>query len=94
MCVAGAISLSNVSNEICFVFVAFGLTDCEQKAITRVGTPPLYKHNMASEKITHVAQRQAPFYWQCVLKIGLVVITPLLHPHEGISTGDENKTRW
>lgn len=62
MCVVGAISSSHVSNELCFVSVTFGLTDCEQKAITRAGTPPFYKHNMASEEITQVAQRQAPYF--------------------------------
>lgn len=62
MWVVGAISLSHMSNELCFVSVTFGLTDREQKAITRAGTPPFYLRNMASEQITQVAQRQAPYF--------------------------------
>lgn len=62
MCVVGAIFLSRVSNELCFVSVTFGLSDCEQKAIARAGTPLFYKHNMASVEIKQVAQRQAPFF--------------------------------
>lgn len=59
MRVDGAISLSHVSNELRFVSVTFGLTDREQKAITRSGTPPFYKRNMSSDEIT---QRQAPYF--------------------------------
>lgn len=58
----GAIPLRPVYNELRFVSVTFGLTDGEQKAITRPGTPPFYKRNMPSDQIAQDAQRQAPYF--------------------------------
>lgn len=58
----GAIPLSHVSNEVRFLSVTFGLTDHEQKAITRAGTPPFYRRNMPLDEITQVAQRQAAYF--------------------------------
>lgn len=85
-----------MSNELYFVSVRFGVTDCEQKG----RYTPFYKRDMPSKEITQVAQRQLPFFfflfffWKRALKIGLVVSTPLLHPHQGRTTGDENEMRW